>query len=168
MPFSLLFWALVSASSITQAQCCWCDRAGRCRSQLDLFVYNYTRPREHKTSCLPSRCYVDHVQFSFASAVQTVLRWHSASLLHLMESVEDRRGQESMEKLGPNVGWTTLQNRIEGRIRPGSHSIACRTRALSLASSGHPELEDNHGDFDNYREPQLQSIRLGTGPGGKV
>ncbi|GMH35765.1 hypothetical protein BSKO_03633 [Bryopsis sp. KO-2023] len=92
-------------------------RAGRCRSKLQSFIGNYLQPRDHVIHNLPARRYVDPVHFAFASAVQTVLRWHSAALQHLMESVKDRREQEAMEKVGPGLGWTTLQESFVDRTQ---------------------------------------------------
>lgn len=85
-----------------------------------------------------------------------------------MESVEGRRRQESMENLGPEVGWTTLQNRIEGMNHSTFPSITQGIGPPSIDSFGHPNLKESDWKFQNRTNPLLRSACSGAGPGGKL
>lgn len=150
-------------------------RAGRCRAWLEEFIHASLQPREHAMRSTICRRYVDHIHYSFASAVQTVLRWHTAALLHLMESVKDRREQESLQNLGPAVGWTIRQDTIVDqtyRYAKATQEGTNQGEKIFWPQNVTPDFHGPSGQWTELRHSNAQhenTARLqGTGPGGKT
>lgn len=93
-----------------------------------------------------------------------------------MESVKDRREQESLENLGPAVGWTICQDTIvdqtykranfaqEGMISQGGKIIRSPNATPSAHSPGGHCAEVKDSNPQNQNTAKLQ----GTGPGGRA